>query len=86
MNMFMPVYKQLEREVISLTNSILFNDFQKNVYSIALGNLLLRCVVEIEAISKELYCRLGGNPNPVDTETVEAGKAGKERNLYFDTD
>ena len=44
-----------------------------------IANLILRCAVEIEAISKELYADLGGNMSPVDNE-------GNSRDLYFDTD
>lgn len=60
MNLYMPVYEQLENEVISLTNNILFNDRQKNVCSLNIGNIIIRCAIEIEAISKELYRQLGG--------------------------
>lgn len=80
MNLFMSVYKRLEKEVISLTDSILFDDKQTAVYSLAAADIIIRCAVEIEAISKALYIRLGGNPNPSDAQT------GKPRDLYFDTD
>ena len=79
MNLFLPVYKRLDEEVASLTDTIFFDDYQLDVYSLAIGDLLIRCVIEIEAISKELYIRLGGNAQPLD-------KMGKQRDLYFDTD
>lgn len=41
--------------------------------------MIVRCVTEIEAISKRLYEILGGNMNPIDDN-------GKTRSLYFDTD
>ena len=66
----MPVYHRLEKEVISLTNSIMFNDKQLEVYSLAIGDIIIRCAVEIEAISKELYTRSGG----------------EKKHPYFDTD
>lgn len=72
MNLYMPVYKRLENEVIFLTSNILFDDNQLNVYSLAIGDIIVRCAVEIEAISKELYVRLGG--------------LGNAKDLYFDTD
>ena len=80
MNLYMPVYKQLEDEVASLTNTIFFNDAQQNVYSLSIGNIIVRCAMEIEAISKELYILLGGEEHPIDQQTKE------KRNLYFDTD
>ena len=79
MNLFLPVYKRLEDDVIKLSDSIFFDDDQLGVYSLAVGDLLIRCVIEVEAISKELYLGLGGAEHPLDDE-------GKERVLYFDTD
>jgi hypothetical protein len=72
-NLFWPVYKSLESEVIELSNKIHFDDNQCSVYSVKIIELLLRCCVEIEAISKDLYFKNGGvSPN--------------NRDLYFDTD
>ncbi len=79
MNLFLPVYKRIEEEVIKLTDTVFFNDKQLNVYSLTIGNLLIRTVIEVEAISKELYVRLGGVEHPVDAN-------GDSRELYFDTD
>lgn len=72
-NLYWPVYKNLEKEVIELSNQIHFDDNQLSIYSIKISELLLRCSVEIEAISKNLYFKLGGT-QPTD------------RDLYFDTD
>lgn len=44
-----------------------------------IGDLIIRCSIEVEAISKELYLKLGGIPVPTDIN-------GKGRRLYFDTD
>ena len=44
-----------------------------------IADLIVRCAVEIESISKELYKNLGGNMSPIDKER-------KPRDLYFDTD
>ena len=79
MNLFLPVYKRLDEEVVSLTDTIFCDDDQLDVYSLAIGDLLIRCAIEIEAISKELYLRLGGNEKLLDD-------SGRSRDLYFDTD
>ena len=79
MNLYWPIYKRLEDEVVKLAFSIHFSDDQINVYSTHIADLIVRCVVEIEALSKTLYEQLGGNMNPI-------GKDGNIRNLFFDTD
>lgn len=79
MNLFLPVYQRLEDEIIDLSNNIFFDDRQLKVYSLTIGELLIRCAIEIEAISKELYLRLGGNEHPLDSD-------GKPRDIYYDTD
>lgn len=78
-NLFWPVYKNLEKEFLQLADYIHFSDDQTKVYSMYIGDLIIRCSIEIEAISKELYFNLGGNPVPVDDD-------GNKRDLYFDTD
>ena len=78
-NLYWPIYKNLEKEVIEISNYIHFDDDQLSTYSIHIGDLIIRCAVEIESLSKELYIREGGNPCLVDTD-------GKNRDLYFDTD
>jgi len=78
-NLYWPVYKNLEREVLALSNHIHFDDNQLIVYSVKIAELLLRCVTEIEAISKDLYETNGGDMYPKDNN-------GKNRQLYFDTD
>ena len=78
-NLYWPIYKNLEKEVLEISKYIHFDDNQDKVYSIHIGDLIIRCAVEIESLAKELYIREGGNPNVVDAE-------GKNRDLYFDTD
>lgn len=78
-NVFWPIYKNLEQETLNLSKYVLFDDNQKNVYSFSIADLIIRSAIEIEAISKELYYRLGGQREPV-------GQDGKKRDLYFDTD
>lgn len=49
------VYKNLEKEVIALTDVISFDDTQMNVYSIRIAELILRIAAEIESLCKDLY-------------------------------
>lgn len=79
MNMFWTIYKNLEKELIELSNNIHFCDKQASVYSVHISDLLIRTSVEIEALSKELYKLAGGNMAPLDDE-------GKPRDLFFDSD
>jgi hypothetical protein len=72
-NLYWPVYKDLENEVIKLSNQVHFDDNQLSIYSVKISELLIRCSVEIEAISKELYLSNGG---------IESA----DGDLYFDTD
>lgn len=78
-NLYWPVYKNLEKELLRLADYIHFSDDQTKVYSMHIADLIVRCSIEIEAITKELYQNLGENLSPVDT-------AGNKRDLYFDTD
>ena len=78
-NLYWPVYKNLEKEVLKLAEYVHFSDDQLGTYSILIADLIVRCSVEIEALSKELYCMLGGNMPPTDSQ-------GEVRDLYFDTD
>jgi len=77
-NSYWPVYKNLEEETLQLTKYINFDDNQMNVYSMHIADLIMRIVVEIESISKELY-KANGGPDMYDSN-------GNIRNLYFDTD
>lgn len=78
LNLFWPVYKNLEKEFLKLADYIHFADEQLDVYSMHIADLIVRCAVEIEAISKELYFELGGYMSHVDVD--------KPRDVYFDTD
>ena len=78
-NMYWSVYKNLEKEVLKLADFLHFSDDQLNVYSIHIADLIIRCSIEIESISKDLYSMLGGNMSPLDDE-------GQVRDIYFDTD
>lgn len=78
-NLYWPVYKNLEHEFLELADYIHISDDQTQIYSMHIADLLVRCAIEIEAISKELYISLGGNITPMDA-------SGNTRDLYFDTD
>lgn len=73
MNLFWPTYKRLENEMVTLTSEIRFDDNQMKVYSDKLLELLIRISVEIEAISKELYLKNGGDNDIPESE------------MFFDT-
>ena len=78
-NLYWPVYKNLEKEVLELSYSIHFCDKQVGVHSVKIAELLLRCAVEIESISKALFKAEGGDINPKDD-------AGQNRHLKYDFD
>lgn len=81
-NLFWQVYLNLENELINLSKYIYFTDVkiknnnthQLDTFSPHIADLLVRCCVEIEAISKELYFDNGGT------------KCKGDKNIYFDTD
>ena len=77
-NSFWPVYKNFEEETIELTKFINFSDDQLKVYSMHIADLIMRIVVEIEALSKELY-RTNNGPDVFDDNN-------NKRELFFDTD
>ena len=72
-NLFWPIYKKLESELLSMTSHIRFDDNQLKVYSDNFLDILFRTAVEIEAITKELYIKSGGTPIVPESE------------MYFDT-
>jgi hypothetical protein len=60
-SIYMAVYKSLEKEVISLSESLHFIDAHLGVYSIKIAVLLQRCVAEIESLFRDLYQQVSGN-------------------------
>jgi hypothetical protein len=78
-NLYWQVYKNLEKEVLEISNYIYFSDDQLGVYSLKNAELIIRAAIEVEGIAKSLYEQNGGNMNLVDN-------TGKNRDLYFDTD
>lgn len=77
--LFWSVYKNLEQETINFSKYIQFSSDQKKVYSMSIADIITRCAIEIEAISKKIYESLNGNMNPINPD-------GSIRDLYFDTD
>lgn len=71
-NLFWQVYKNLERDFLSIAEVIHIDDKQLDVYSMRIADLLVRTVVEIETLAKELYLTNGG--------AVMA-----DEDMYFDT-
>jgi hypothetical protein len=67
-NLYWPIYKNLEKEVLNLTYQIHFCDSQIGIFSVKLADMLLRCAVEIESISKAIYENEGGDMHPKDTK------------------
>lgn len=66
------VFKNLEQDFIKVADVIHVDDNQQEVYSMKIADLLIRTVIEIEALAKELYLSNGG-----------ARVADEE--MYFDT-
>lgn len=71
-NLYWQVYLNLEKEVLELADTIYINDAQQEVFSMRIADLLIRTVIEIEAIAKELYLTNGGAVVP-------------DEDMYFDT-
>lgn len=80
MNLYWSIYENLENETLNIADNIFFDDTQLKVYSLNIATLIIRCAIEIEAISKELYCRLGGVLDLVDKKTKDT------RPPFFDTE
>ncbi|MBP5422836.1 MAG: hypothetical protein J6Y78_10390 [Paludibacteraceae bacterium] len=70
--LYWQVYLNLERDFLSLADMIHINDAQQDVYSMRIADLLIRTVIEIEALAKDLYLSNGGEPM-------------KDTEMYFDT-
>lgn len=54
-DMYMPVYEKIEKEIIELSSSIFFVDELAKVYSLNIANLIIRCAIEIESLIKDIY-------------------------------
>lgn len=74
MNIYWPVYKNLESEFLKIMYYVHIDDNQLSVYSSKIADLILRAAVEIESICKELYTQNGGTKPVVkrfDDETLD---------------
>jgi len=78
-NLFWKAYKNLEKDVLDVTNYIHFTDCHKDVYSLRIAELIVRAAIEIESISKELYEQLDGDMHLKDVD-------GNKREPFFDTE
>lgn len=99
-NLYWPVYQNIEHEVTKMTRTIHFCDEQVDTYSTQISDLLFRCSVEIESISKELFnaqfkvgdeIKIGKSNETLcqlgtDSEWRSTNKKGIRRiqHLYFD--
>ena len=70
--MYWQVYLNLERELLGLADTIYIDDVQQDVYSMRIADQLIRTVIEIEALAKELYLTNGGADVP-------------DEEMFFDT-
>ena len=70
--LYWQVFKNLEREFQELADTIYINDVQQEVCSMKIADLLIRTVIEIEALAKELYLANEGPVLP-------------NEDMYFDT-
>lgn len=73
MNSYWPIYKKLEEEFLKSSEYVSFEDSNLKVYSNIFLDIMLRCWIEIESISKELYLSNGGTPYEDETK------------MFFDT-
>lgn len=84
--LFWAVYKNLEKEVLMVFDYVHCTDKHLEVYSMHIADLIVRCVIEIESISKEIY----RNIKEMSNEEVPKDYVFKEENhssfLMFDTD
>lgn len=71
-NLFWQVYRNLEKEFLSVAEVVHIDDNQLDVYSMRIADLLVRTVVEIESIAKQLY-------------KENEGKETDPKKMYFDT-
>jgi len=65
MNIYWPVYKNLESEFLRIMYYVHIDDNQLSVHSSKIADLILRAAVEIESISKELYIINGGKKRKI---------------------
>ena len=77
-NYYWTIYKNLEKELLKISEIIYINNEQLMTFSPYIADLIIRCSIEIESISKELY-KINNGPTLFDEE-------GKEKYLYFDSD
>ncbi len=65
-------YLELESQILKLSRSIEFDDanFDHNVHSVAIANLILQCAANIESIAKDLYITNNTNNTQIDRDKI----------------
>lgn len=58
---FLQTYQKIQQEVLDLTYSITFDDYQIGVSSIYIADLILRIAFEIESVAKTICRKSGGH-------------------------
>lgn len=61
MNIYWPIYLNIENEINRLMYAIHMDDSHLSVHSSIISDLILRCCAEIESLAKELYKNNGGS-------------------------
>lgn len=85
MNVYWPIYKNIEKEIIDLANHFVVDDEQLKVYSFGIADLIVRCGTEIEALAKELYLsESNATTNIADIKFDFQGISYLERNWLID--
>lgn len=59
--LYFPVYKRIENEVLQLASAIFFCDKHRDVYSLDIADLIIRCAIEIESLAKDIFRRENGS-------------------------
>lgn len=78
LNVFWPVFRQLDYRAAQLTQDIHVCDDQLDVYSSTIADIVIRCGVEIEAIVKEL------SASEAFANAANQGEGAKTDHVHFD--
>jgi len=64
LNLYWPIYKNLENEILDMENNVHFTDDQRGVYSVRIADLIIRASTELESLAKDIYRReVGTEPS-----------------------
>ena len=84
--LFWALYKNLEDETLNVFDYIYCSDCHLNVYSMHIADLVVRCAIEIESLSKEIYRNIRENHNEMIPENYVFKEEDDKNFLMFDTD